>query len=112
MARCLLGSKKIRKIEAILGLKITYASVRGGNPHYWASVYLKDGTHYIVNYKTHEVIKNVDTLHRIKMEAFDTAWLSGKSELEAKTIANQAEANLIAQWTAEFPINGACPTAT
>jgi len=52
--RCSLGKKKIRRIEELLGKKVKGATVRGGNPHFWAWVHCVDGTVYFMNYITGE----------------------------------------------------------
>ena len=61
--RCLLGTKKTRKIEELTGRKVKCASVRGGEKHFWAIVNF-EGEEYDwsighpqphVNYKTGEI---------------------------------------------------------
>lgn len=54
MTVCFLGSRKLRKIEVIIGEPVKQACVRGGWDHYWASVQSVSGD-YMVNYKTGEV---------------------------------------------------------
>lgn len=55
-----LGPKKVRKIEALLGLPVEHALVRGGTPHFHAHVLCKDGSRHYVNYRTGEVLDGGD----------------------------------------------------
>jgi hypothetical protein len=66
MAKCCLGPKKVRKIEAITGWKVRSAYVRGGWDHFWAEVWFEgvssvpfaasgSAPYPFVNYKTGEI---------------------------------------------------------
>ena len=89
--RCSLGSKKIRKIEAILGCAVKSATVRGGEAHYWASVTTVDGRHPKVNYRTKKVVWDVLKALAEPQLAFDEAWRSGSSAYEALAAAKAVE---------------------
>ena len=52
MSRCALGEKKLRRLEALTGCKVTAAFVRGGYPHFWAHTIFADGPSQMVNYQT------------------------------------------------------------
>lgn len=85
MTKCVLGAKKKRKIEAIIGYKVRNAYVRGGWDHFWVEVWLEgidsvpmhgpNGKLCItgVNYKTGEILWN----------DFDKAWLERCVKVEA-----------------------------
>lgn len=89
MSRCFLGTKKIKIIEAILKKKVVSASVRGGNEHFWASVSVEGSDQsLLVNYKTRKVVSDTNQAHVDVQAAFDSAWQSGASELEARAHAN------------------------
>lgn len=99
MARCLLGPKKIRKIETLLKnsgkfecYKVKNASVRGGNTHFWASVYLADGTLVYINYKSGEYeLSDAVSLQEKRQKIFDDAWKNGKTEVEARALADNVK---------------------
>ena len=89
MSRCFLGGKKLKRIEAIVGKKVISASVRGGNAHYWASVAVEgEGKSWLVNYKTGRIVVDADFAKSEVQKAFDAAWSTGKSELEAQAAAD------------------------
>ena len=97
MSGSFLGTKKIRKIEQMLGCSIEFACTR---EHFWATVKTKTGLSFEFNYKDGRIILDFDELNRRRQKAFDEAWNSGIDDLsECHRIVEETESKIIASWT-------------
>lgn len=97
MSGSFLGTKKICKIEQMLGCGIEYAITR---EHFWATVKTKVGLTFEFNYKDGRIIVDFGVLNRQRQKAFDEAWLAGINDFsECYRIADKVEAEMIASWT-------------